>query len=71
MHQYTDDEIQLIFSSIEAKPEWIALRNRSAVALMLDSGLRRNEVCTIEIDKLDMETGLLTVIGKGEKGKNR
>ena len=67
VHQYTDDEIQLIFSSIEAKPEWIALRNRSAVALMLDSGLRRNEVCTIEIDKLDMETGLLTVIGKGEK----
>ncbi len=67
VHQYTDDEIQLIFNSIEAKPDWIALRNRSAIALMLDSGLRRNEVCTADINKLDMKAGLLTVVGKGEK----
>ncbi len=34
---------------------------------MLDSGLMQNEVCTSDINKLDMEAGLLTVVGKGEK----
>lgn len=41
------------------------------IALMLDSGLRRNEVCTSDINKLDMEAGLLTVVGKGEKAENK
>lgn len=67
VHVYSTDEVREIFATIHATPEWIALRNRAAIALMLDSGLRRHEVCTAETAKLDTEAGLLTIIGKGEK----
>lgn len=64
---YSPDDIKVIFDTIESSPEWIAMRNRLAVALMLDSGLRRNEVCNVRTDNLNIAEGFLTVIGKGDK----
>jgi len=42
-------------------------RNRCIIALMLDSGLRLNEVCAISLSDYDFRQNLLIVHGKGSK----
>lgn len=64
---YSDDELRLIFNSIQAESEWIVARNRALVALMLDSGLRQNEVCTLRSEDIFWQNGTLKVMGKGFK----
>lgn len=67
VHIYSDDEIQLIFNSITAESEWITVRNCAMVALMLDSGLRQEEVCTLQSADIAWQRSTLKVNGKGNK----
>ena len=67
VHIYSDDEIQLIFNSISAESEWITVRNCAMVALMLDSGLRQEEVCTLQSADIAWQRCTLKVNGKGNK----
>lgn len=67
VHIYTGDEIKLIFDSIDAVPEWLRVRNCAMVALMLDSGLRQNEVCTLQSKDISWQRSTLKVLGKGSK----
>ena len=67
VHIYSDDELQLIFDTIHAESDWITARNRALVALMLDSGLRQNEVCTLRSEDIYWQSGTLKVLGKGSK----
>lgn len=67
VHIYTDDEIKTIFDMITTESEWLTARNRAMVALMLDSGLRQEEVCTIETASISWQRGTLKVTGKGNK----
>lgn len=64
---YSDEEIRYIFANISAKPDWIKSRNRLIVALMLDSGLRQNEVCIIWKKDIYLQDNLIKVHGKGDK----
>lgn len=64
---FTPDDIQLIFSSIDLKEEWITVRNRAVIALMLDSGLRQSEVCSLEWEWVDFAQNQIKVKGKGRK----
>lgn len=64
---YNDDEIKQIFSAIDIQPEWIRHRNCSIVALMLDSGLRQNEVCKICTPDIQIRESMMKVHGKGNK----
>ena len=64
---YSDSEIKQIFAAIESPSEWLVRRNRAAIALMLDSGLRQSEVCYLQIDDINFETNVITVWGKGDK----
>lgn len=64
---YTDNEIMKIFSSAENDNIWLSDRNRAIIALMLDSGLRQNEVCTLEKKNLLFKQGIIKVLGKGSK----
>lgn len=67
VHIYSLEEIQLIFSSIDIETEWIRIRNQCIIALMLDSGLRRSEVCAIQRVDIDNYTNTLKIHGKGNK----
>lgn len=67
VHIYSDDEIALIFDSITAENEWITVRNCAMVALMLDSGLRQEEVCTLQSVDISWQRLTLKVNGKGNK----
>lgn len=44
-----------------------AIRNRAMISLMLDTGLRREEVARLTLDSISLERRRLTVIGKGNK----
>lgn len=67
LHIYNDSEISQIFHSVTADKDWIVSRNCSIIALMLDSGLRQNEICTLMRVDVCYQTGLLKVHGKGDK----
>lgn len=45
----------------------LAIRNRAMVALMLDTGIRREEAANIRLADVSLERKTLTVIGKGDK----
>lgn len=64
---YTPDEILTIFASIEARPEWIRLRNLSLFALYYDSGIRRSEACGLLRSDVDLIRKRILVTGKGDK----
>lgn len=64
---YDDNEIKQIFDLAGSSGDWFSCRNCAMIALMLDSGLRQNETCTIKVKDLDMLNRILKVFGKGEK----
>ena len=47
------------------KPVYV--RNRAIIRCMFDLGLRRNEVCSLNIEDFDLEGCRLAVLGKGKK----
>jgi site-specific recombinase XerD len=69
VHIYNDDEIQVIFDNIHTSISWITARNKAIVAIMLDSGLRQNEICTLTCDNVDSSRMVMKVTGKGAKDR--
>lgn len=62
----TDDEVEKLFSAFNLDM-FEGIRNICIVCLMLDSGLRRHEVVSLEMSKLHLPEGYIIVIGKGNK----
>ena len=62
----TDDEIESILS-VFSGDDFIDVRNRAILSLMLDSGLRLNEVVTALRRKLHLKERFIIVTGKGNK----
>ncbi|MBQ8803345.1 MAG: tyrosine-type recombinase/integrase [Tyzzerella sp.] len=67
LHIYTDDEIVQIFNMVHAEEEWLRVRNCCIIALMLDSGLRQNEVCTLLRAEINFQSCTMKICGKGNK----
>ena len=67
---YSDKEIGMILKAVVSKNKWLTARNRAMVFLMLDSGLRQNEVCTLLRKNIDFERHIMKVIGKGNKERH-
>lgn len=63
----TDDEIERVFAVYDDNSNVIHLRNRVILSLMLDAGLRLNEVVTAKLIDLHLPEGYLIVTGKGSK----
>lgn len=62
----TDSEVEHLFRCLSGR-DFISIRNYCIVALMIDSGLRLNEVVTIRRDKIHIAEGYAIVNGKGNK----
>lgn len=69
VHLYTADEISLIFQSVHTCIGWLDARNRAIIALMLDSGIRQGEVCSLEVNNVFFDSGQMKVCGKGNKDR--
>ncbi|MEH3055023.1 MAG: tyrosine recombinase [Patulibacter minatonensis] len=62
----TRDEITAVIDSV-AGDGALALRDRMLLELLYASGLRVSELITLELRHIDLEDGLLQVVGKGDK----
>jgi len=81
VHPYTQDEVFKLIDGCKyskvytrnGKPSRTkhlvkyAERNRAIMLLLLDTGLRSDEVCKARIDDLDRKENTLKVMGKGDK----
>lgn len=62
---YTVDEIKLLYASLPNNK--LKERNTLILSLMLDCGLRRQEVCDLLLPDIDFDRHIMKVIGKGDK----
>ncbi len=44
-----------------------SLRNRAIILLLLDTGIRASELCTLKVEDVDLKNNRVTVFGKGAK----
>ena len=63
----SDYEISRIYSTFDNDSDLLHVRGRVVVSLMLDSGLRLNELVTARRDKLHLDERYLIITGKGNK----
>lgn len=64
---YSDNDIVLIFETITTSTDWVTVRNKSMIALMLDSGIRQEEVCNMKHSDIDFHSNIIKIHGKGNK----
>jgi len=61
-----DEVVQLLDASVRGS-KTLANRDKAILELMYSSGLRRSEVCGLNVGDLDIFTGTVRVFGKGSK----
>jgi len=61
--------VRLLLDEIERRGDRKALRDRAALRLLYDLGLRRSEVVGLDVDDVDLEVGTVAVLGKGRTQK--
>ena len=67
---FSPEQINLLYAACDgAKERWIAARDRAIVAVLLDTGIRANELCDLTRDRcfLDDNAPYLLINGKGRK----
>jgi site-specific recombinase XerD len=71
VESFTDEEIAAMFAACDRmRTEFIRQRNRTILAVLLDSGIRASELIGLTVDSISPQDGLFTVIGKGEKTRD-
>ncbi len=61
--------VRRLLDEVERRRDKKALRDRAALRLLYDLGLRRSEVVGLDVDDLDLDTGTVAVLGKGRTQK--
>ncbi len=63
--------VRLLLDEIERRRDKKALRDRAALRLLYDLGLRRSEVVGLDVDDVDLDAGTISVVGKGRTQKTK
>lgn len=63
--RFTPEEVKALLALCDSSPR--GLRHGAIILGLLDSGLRASESVSLKVDDVDMRTGLVTVVGKGNK----
>jgi site-specific recombinase XerD len=61
---FTDDELKRIMNSCTGS---LGLRNKAMVMVLIDTGIRREELAKIKIEHINIEARLISITGKGRK----
>ena len=61
-----EDEVERLLSQPDVTQE-IGLRDRAILEIMYASGLRVSEAANLRIEDIDIDSGILTCKGKGNK----
>jgi site-specific recombinase XerD len=62
----TDEEIQKIFAGINPGT-FTGARNLAVYLLLLDTGIRASELCSLSMSNVNLKVGEIKVVGKGSK----
>lgn len=65
--EITSSQVSKFLSKVQSKYCMYQSRNIALIYLMANTGIRREEVCNIKLNNLDIENEELTIIGKGNK----
>jgi integrase/recombinase XerC len=57
--------VRLLLDEIEGRRDKKSLRDRAALRLLYDLGLRRSELVALDVDDLDLDACTVSVLGKG------
>lgn len=63
------DGVRRLLHLLDQRHDAKAKRDRAAIRLLFDLGLRRGEVVHLDVDDLDLQAGKVAVLGKGREGK--
>lgn len=62
---FNPDDVQAV---LEACPrDFIGLRDRAVIMVLIDCGLRATEICSLMLEHVDLDEQILQVTGKGSK----
>ncbi len=67
---FTQEEVQKMYDATkEAHNQFMRDRDRALVSLLIDSGVRANELCTLKVGDvhLDLDDPYIKIMGKGHK----
>ena len=53
----------------DGEPEWRRRRDDAVLEILYGSGVRVSELCTLQLDQVDLDAGALSVWGKGSKAR--
>ena len=67
--RFTDEEIEKLIAACDEYSDSLAIRNEALLRFLLDSAVRASELCTLVIDRVDLERGRAHVTGKGSKDR--
>lgn len=64
-HEFTDEEFKEILAAPKReKNSFLRARNTAIISVMLTTGIRETEVCSLMLEDIDMTNKILTVVGK-------
>lgn len=66
INTFTPEQLRALLAQCDKK-EFVGQRNYCMLLLMMDTGVRENEVITAKHENLDLQRGSLKVFGKGAK----
>jgi integrase/recombinase XerD len=65
---FTDEEVATLFASVDRMgTPFVVQRNRTILAILLDSGVRAGELLSLRVGDIDLREGVFDVTGKGNK----
>lgn len=63
------DEIDRLLKVVSGR-DWLSIRDKAAISVFLETGMRREELTALDLDDVDLRAGQLTVRrGKGGRGR--
>ena len=69
IQSFSKEEVQTILSMYD-KSSFIGMRNYTIMCLLFSAGIRRAELLRLKLIDVNIDIGLLTVLGKGNKYRN-
>ncbi len=64
---FSQEEIQALLKGCKSLPETSAIRAQAIILVLLDTGMRLNELLTMQLGNLNLEKGQAKILGKGAK----
>ena len=66
-YQLTADDFSKMLQKIPGKNPFVRTRNKAILLVLMTTGMRREALCQIDVDDIDLEKHKIKIIDKGEK----